>query len=349
MGLEGIVLDGVTAGGWMIWFAFFFALGAAGTAVARGYARHRNLVDHPGERRSHSTPTPRGGGVSIVAALMVAMLVLALRGTPQFALLLAMAIGLAMVAGIGMIDDHRPLSPWLRLSVHAVAAALLGLAVADSAQSPLAGLFAFALAMVLTNVWNFMDGINGIAASQAALVAALLAGWQAAGAWSALALALVAACLGFLPFNFPRARIFLGDVGSGAIGFALASLLALEIRLPDSGADLLLLLPLSAFLVDAGLTLLRRAMRGERWWTAHAQHAYQAWARRSGHARVTVAYAAWTLAAVALAVSLGSASLGFILKIAVAWYTTAAVAWGVLQARDPNKSAEKRQLQKDGE
>ncbi|RNF85354.1 MraY family glycosyltransferase [Montanilutibacter psychrotolerans] len=348
MRLEGIVLDGVTAGSGMIWFAFFFALGAAGTAVARGYARHRNLVDLPGERRSHSTPTPRGGGVSIVAALMVAMFVLALRGTPQVAALLAMAIGLAMVAGIGMIDDHRPLSPWLRLSVHAVAATLLGLAIADSAQSPLAGLFAFALAMALTNVWNFMDGINGIAASQAALVAGLLAGWQA-GAWSALALALVAACLGFLPFNFPRARIFLGDVGSGAIGFALAGLLALVIRLPDSGADLLLLLPLSAFLVDAGLTLLRRAVRGERWWTAHAQHAYQVWARRSGHAWVTVAYAAWTLAAVALAASLGNASQTFILKITVAWYTTAAVAWGVLQALDPNKSAGKRQPQKDGE
>src|SRR5690606_33960890 len=112
--------------------------------------------------------------------------------------------------------------------------------------------------------------------------------------------ALLAACAGFLPFNLPKARIFLGDVGSGALGFALAalfSLLALEL---DWLHAPVLLLPLGAFFVDATLTLGARMVRGERWWTPHAQHAYQRWTRRIGsHGTVASAYFAWTATAVA--------------------------------------------------
>lgn len=312
------------------WLLVYFCIGVAGTWLARRYALRQSLIDEPGERRSHSVATPRGGGIAIVIAMLVATCALAIRRPADAPLLAAFAIGLLLVAGIGWVDDHRPLSPWWRLTTHAVAAALLGLAIADLQQSPLLGLCVFVAAMVLTNVWNFMDGINGLAASQAALVGAGIA-VLAGGSWGLLGFALVAACLGFLPFNFPRARIFLGDVGSGAIGFTVAALAGV------AGARLgerwwLLLLPLSVFLVDASLTLLRRLLRGERWWTPHTQHAYQAWARRIGHTRVTLAFAGVTALALLSGYCLASqSSVTFIASITVAWYTCCAFLWLRLQ------------------
>ncbi|WP_242002991.1 lipopolysaccharide biosynthesis protein [Vulcaniibacterium tengchongense] len=306
----------------------FACAGALGTWLARGYALRRQLIDEPGERRSHSVATPRGGGIAIVAALVAAAAWLAWRRPQDAPLLGAFAVGLLLVGGIGLLDDHRPLSPWLRLAVQAMAAALYaGVAGAASGSLWLAAL-AFVAAMVLVNVWNFMDGINGLAASQAALAAAAFA-YAAGGAWAWLGAALVAACLGFLPFNFPSARIFLGDVGSGALGFALAGLLVAAT--PRNGAVLgaaWLALPVSAFLIDAGLTLLGRLVRGERWWTPHTRHAYQAWARRRGHSRVTLAYAGFT--AVAAILALCAASLRepvFIACIVLAWYTCGALLW----------------------
>ncbi|MFC3551849.1 lipopolysaccharide biosynthesis protein [Lysobacter cavernae] len=311
------------------WLVLYFCIGVVGTWLARRYALKQQLIDQPGERRSHSTATPRGGGIAIVIALLVAVLALAIRRPQDAPLLVVFALGLALVAGVGWIDDHRPLSPWWRLSVHVLAAALFAFAVADVHGSPALAVCAFIATMALTNVWNFMDGINGLAASQAMIVGAAIA-WLVGGSWAGLGWALAAACAGFLPFNFPRARIFLGDVGSGAIGFTVAALLV--VACARSGAkSALLLLPLTAFLTDAGLTLLRRVLRGERWWTAHTQHAYQAWARRRGHAWVTLAYAAVTLLSIALWPSLGSSSPFFIVCITAAWYTCAAFLWWWLQ------------------
>lgn len=144
--------------------------------------------------------------------------------------------GLLIVAGIGWWDDHKPLSPWLRLVVQGVAALALAAGAGWESGQWLPALLAFGAAMVLVNVWNFMDGINGLASGQAALAAL---GYAAllTGEWHWLALALLAGCVGFLPFNFPRARIFLGDVGSGALGYVLAALLAAGlIQLPEDRA-----------------------------------------------------------------------------------------------------------------
>ncbi|MGO4222079.1 lipopolysaccharide biosynthesis protein [Lysobacter sp. TAF61] len=312
------------------WLAIYFCIGVAGTWLARRYAIRQSLIDQPGERRSHDVATPRGGGIAIVIAVAVAACALALQRPLDAPLLAAFGVGLLLVAGIGWVDDHRPLSPWWRLIVHVVAAGLFGLAVADVYQSPWLGACAFAATIGLTNVWNFMDGINGLAASQAALVAAGLAA-MASGVWGLLGMALAAACIGFLPFNFPRARIFLGDVGSGAIGFSVAALAVV------AGARLgshfwVVLLPLSVFLVDAGLTLLRRLLRGERWWTPHTQHAYQAWARSVGHNRVTLAYAGATAVAILAAFWLAShPDIAFITSITLAWYTCCAFLWVGLQ------------------
>ena len=309
------------------WLALHFALTLAGTWLARRYALGRRLLDEPGERRSHSEPTPRGGGVAIVLALLVAMAALAAR-VPQWVPLLGLVgAGLILVAATGWIDDHRPLSPWLRLAVHALSAALLALACIVAGAGVAQALAGFALALVLVNVWNFMDGIDGLAASQAALAAAAFAlASPAAGIAWWLGWALCAACLGFLPFNFPRARIFLGDVGSGALGYVLAVLATLASR--GEAGRAWVLLPLSAFLVDAALTLGTRIVRGERWWTPHVQHLYQRLARRwRGHRKVTCVYAAWTLAAIGLTWSVRSSGPTFIMCAVCAWYLVGVGIW----------------------
>lgn len=313
-----------------VWLALFFAIGALGTWLARTYATQRNLIDHPGERRSHASATPRGGGIAIVVALLVATLALAMRDPMRAAQLLGFALGLGLVAGIGWWDDHRPLPALLRLGVHAIAAAILALVVFLAHGETSLTIWAFVAALVLTNVWNFMDGINGLAASQAALVAAAFAGLSGS-VWGWLAWALLAASAGFLPFNFPRARIFLGDVGSGALGFTIA---ALAVTIPGTSDALwpLALLPVAAFVIDASLTLARRVCRGERWWTAHSQHAYQVWARRSGsHIPVTVGYAIWTSLGIGLGAWLRAMPWSFMLAGVLAWYMSGAFLWWCLQ------------------
>lgn len=325
-----------------LWLLVHFAIGLAGTWAARQYALRRELIDHPGERRSHSVPTPRGGGVAIVVALLVATCVLGWRYPQQVVFFAGFAVGLVLVAGIGLLDDHRPLSPWLRLIVQAVAAAIFALAVAATwGRLPLA-LLAFALVMVLANIWNFMDGINGIAASQAALLGLGLA-FVLGGAWGWLALALAAGCLGFLPFNFPRARIFLGDVGSGALGFALAALLSVAASDPGYGGPVLLI-PLSAFVVDSGLTLARRVFRKEPWWRSHAQHAYQRWAASAGnHTVVTLMYAGWTVAGWGMVWWLAHMEGRHAVLWCLLWVTVSTLIWICLQAAFPSdKSVQTR-------
>lgn len=300
------------------------ALSAGGTAAARSYALRRRLVDVPGVRRSHSVATPRGGGAGPVVAILAAML--AVPGMPDRTWLAAIA--LAGVAIVGGWDDHKSLPATLRLMVHVVAGAAIAVSMFDLRTAPLLFIGVFAAAVVLVNVWNFMDGINGIAASQAALVASAVAAIEPGMCVPAAMVAV--ACVAFLPFNFPRARIFLGDVGSGALGLALAWLCAGVVAAkPING--LAMAVPLSAFLVDAGLTLLRRILRRERWWQPHAQHAYQGLARRYGHTAVTIAYAAWTVAVSAAMVVIAPIGRAFTIASVVVCYMTAALLWLMLQ------------------
>lgn len=320
----------------LVWLLSFVALGAAGTWLARRYALSRSLIDEPGERRSHAIATPRGGGLAILCALLVAVAWLALRMPGHPSWLPAFAFGVVAVGLIGLVDDHRPLPASVRLCVHVAAAAVFALALGSGA-SPVLAAGAFLACVALVNVWNFMDGINGIAATQAALVAFALAA-ATGGATTWLALALAGACLGFLPFNLPRARIFLGDVGSGVLGFAIAALAASVVHESPASWPMVALAP-SAFLVDSAATLLRRVVRGERWWTPHAQHAYQVCARRWGHARVTSAYGAWTLAAVALASAAASLEARFMVALVMAWYTLSALLWLWLQQLEPQRRA----------
>ena len=277
--------------------AMLALLSAVLTCGAIGYARARKLYDLPGERRSHTIATARGGGIAIVLVALTALAVAAVQ-LPQWRGHIAVfGLGLLAVAGIGWWDDHRPLSARVRLYVHVGASLLLAGLALRITQSPLIALCGFALSVCLINVWNFMDGINGIAASQAALVGvgfALLLPWPLSlPGW-----VLAAACLGFLPFNFPRARIFMGDVGSGALGYLVAGVWVFTAAHMQNSL-VALALPLVAFLGDAGLTLLRRVWAGERITQAHAQHLYQRLTQCGcSHAFVTTAYFVFTLLAI---------------------------------------------------
>lgn len=313
-----------------VWLVLVALVTAAATWAARWYALHGNLMDQPGDRRSHHVATPRGGGISIVLVVLVVGLYLMSRDTSVRALWIGFLPGLLLVAGIGWWDDHRPLSPWLRLAVQAWAALMLAAGAGWQSGHWLPALLAFGAAMVLVNVWNFMDGINGLATTQAGLAALAFAGLLT-GEWRWLSLALLAGCLGFLPFNFPNARIFLGDVGSGALGFILAGLTtAALVTMPPATAPLLLI-PLCPFLVDAGFTLAGRMLRGERWWTPHVGHLYQMGSRRYGHTAVTLVYMAFGSIGILLSLAWPSAtSAGNVLTAAVI-YVAGATLWGLLR------------------
>ncbi len=315
-----------------VWLLLHFAGAAIGTWWARRYALKGNLMDQPGERRSHSVPTPRGGGIAIVAVVVVAGLVVGLQSPDDRWLLWSFVPGLLIVAGIGWWDDHRPLSPWLRLGVQGVAAVLLAMGVWSATDTLDYGVLAFLAAMILVNVWNFMDGINGLAASQALLAAlAYAALMPAGGALPWVAWALFAACAGFLPFNFPRARIFMGDVGSGALGYTLAMLATTSFVAAPSGAMPLILLPLCAFLVDAGFTLAWRMLRGERWWTPHVSHLYQWAARRVGHPAVTVIYFVFGSVTLLLSFTLPSTTFVTTAAVVAGTYGVGGVLWVLLR------------------
>ncbi|HEX5694080.1 MAG TPA: lipopolysaccharide biosynthesis protein [Arenimonas sp.] len=264
----------------------------------RGWALRRGVLDAPDHRRLHATPTPRGGGVGIALVLLAAAPWLG-PGWGWF------AGGLALCAGAGLVDDLWPLPPLAKGLLQSLGAACLaaGYPLLPELWGAATGhVLAWLLVLVMVNFWNFMDGSNGLAASQAMLAALGLAALvPAAGPVAWLAVALAAACLGFLPLNFPRARLFLGDVGSHALGYALAALLLLSVASAGDRAWLLVL-PVSAMVLDASLTLLSRARRRQRLWRAHREHLYQrAVAHGWSHAAVCLLYAGWTLAMIALA------------------------------------------------
>ncbi|HOV95311.1 MAG TPA: glycosyltransferase family 4 protein [Thermomonas sp.] len=273
-----------------------FAASLLGTLWALEHAHRQGLLDHPGARRSHQTPTARGGGLGIAVA---ALLLCAWLGWSASVFWYWAGVGLLVIACIGWWDDHRSLPAWPRLVTHVVAGAVLAFALWRQGQTVDVAIMAFVLVPVLVNVWNFMDGIDGLATSQAALCACA-ASVCGSGAAQVLALSVLAACLGFLPFNYPKARIFLGDVGSGVLGYLVALLLAVGLPAQPKATWLVWLLPASLMWVDAGMTLFWRILRGERWWQPHVQHVYQRLARRVGHRRVTAVYAGWTALAIGI-------------------------------------------------
>lgn len=305
-------------------------LSALLTWAARGYALRQQLMDQPGERRSHSVATPRGGGIAIVISLLVTAAVAVWAWPESTPTVLVASLGLVLVAGIGWWDDHRPLPAMRRLLVHFIAAALLAGLVKVNGGSWLLAALVLLFTASLINIWNFMDGINGIAASQAVVAMLGLAPvlpWP----YSLAAVALGLACLGFLPFNFPRARIFMGDVGSGALGYAVAAVLALASVRTDINW-ILLLVPVSPFLVDAGFTLLARIISGQRWMEPHTQHVYQrAVQAGASHPQVTGMYFALGLFSITVFNVCSNLQPRWEAAVAIAWFTALSVLWLLLR------------------
>ena len=312
------------------------AVAALGGAVATGFgveavrrfALRRQILDVPNERSSHVAPTPRGGGVAIVAACAAGWAVDAASGAGGA--LAALAVSALLVAVVSAVDDVRTLTARSRFTAHVVAAAVLivGAGGWDVVEVPFVGAVPLgwggaALAGVwvvgLTNAFNFMDGIDGIAGAQGAVAGTA---WAVVGAGlgqAAVGLtgALVAgAALGFLVHNWPPARIFMGDVGSAFLGFTLAAvaLVADGARIPV--AAVLFVWP---FVFDASYTFVRRLRRGENVFEAHRSHVYQrlviaGWTHRgvslvyAGLAALSASSgAAWALGGPAVAVALGLA------------------------------------------
>ncbi|MEW6267177.1 MAG: glycosyltransferase family 4 protein [Thermodesulfobacteriota bacterium] len=266
----------------------------------RAYALKRNVLDRPNYRSSHTQPTPRGGGLGLATAFEAALAALYLAGHLSWAGWLALAPAAALVAGIGFWDDHQPLPAYRRLLAQ-LAAAVWALAwwpaLRESGRMVAPWLPAWLWLILillgllwLTNLYNFMDGIDGLAGLEAvstAGVAGLLLGLDGQTGPALSCWALAAASAGFLYWNWPPAVIFMGDVGSGFIGFVLGVLALISAAQEPKWLAVWIIL-LGVFEVDATITLLRRMIRGARWYEAHREHAYQHSARRWGHRRVTM-------------------------------------------------------------
>ena len=293
--------------------------------------RRRDILDHPNERSAHRVPTPRGGGIAVIGSLLLAWFVLAGAGLAVPGVI-GVSLGAGILAVVSWVDDLRGLSPLLRLLAQIVV-----VTIGICARAPgegWAGFVAIGLLWIwCTNLFNFMDGIDGITGTEAAAIGIGLLLFASVGTGAdpgltMLAAAMVGAALGFLVWNWSPARIFLGDVGSAPLGYLLGFLL-LDLVMRGFW-KVALILPLY-FLADASITLARRLLRGELVWRAHREHFYQqavraglshaavverviaadfvligcGWAAENGWSAVSLAIAATTVAALLAALGQG--------------------------------------------
>jgi UDP-GlcNAc:undecaprenyl-phosphate/decaprenyl-phosphate GlcNAc-1-phosphate transferase len=277
--------------------------------------RRLSVIDVPGERSSHAAPTPRGGGAPVAAGLLVAA-ALTLAASHAEALAFLAAVGFFGL--VGLLDDLRGLSAPLRLGLQAGGSAAVAVVLTGGLSLPPSARAVAVLAILVwlsgfVNAFNFMDGVNGISGAHAlvgGLAYACLGEWRQDTLMVTGGLATAVGACAFLPWNagLPwnggRARVFLGDVGSYALGAALAVLAACAVLqdVPVEAAAG----PVALYLADTGWTLLLRIRRGERWLEAHRTHTYQRWYDAGlTHQEVT----ALTAAATVLLCALGMTSL----------------------------------------
>jgi UDP-GlcNAc:undecaprenyl-phosphate GlcNAc-1-phosphate transferase len=255
------------------------------------------LIDRPNSRSLHASPVPRTGGIGVLAGVVCGWLVF----SPP--VVVSLWGGLALLVLISFIDDARGLPVAIRLIVHlAVAAGLSGTTMLPDHGVVAALVAALAIAW-MTNLYNFMDGADGLAGGMTAIgfvFYAIAAGWAGAPVLCGLSLCVAAAATAFLVFNFHPARVFLGDAGSIPLGF-LAGAFGLLGWLERIWPWWFPLLVFSAFVVDASVTLVRRFVRRERIWQAHRDHFYQRLVRMGwGHRRTALAEYALMVATGAL-------------------------------------------------
>ena len=277
--------------------------------LIRRYAERRQILDHPNERSSHVMPMPRGGGLAIVL-IVTGTGISSINETEPSHVLIYLICGL-VIAYLGWRDDIHSLSRSVRFAVQGLVAAvsIYGLGYAKAVTIPLVGewqlgvfgiIITFLWIIGLTNAYNFMDGIDGIAGG-VAFAAGL--GWMALAAHARIpfafwiALAIAASSLGFLGHNWSPAKIFMGDVASTFLGYTFAVLPLLS---SDESGDALMLgtLLMWTFIMDAGVTFIRRTLKRENVFAAHRTHLYQRLVIGGySHAKVSALYIALTLLA----------------------------------------------------
>lgn len=305
-----------------------FAAAVFLTIRLRAYAVAKGMMDQPNARSSHVVQTPRGGGAAIVLVTMLSLVYLWVAGAVTGAVFGALAGGGALVALAGWLDDRGGLSPGVRFLAHLAASSAVAAAVGHIGELQFGGALVklgwvgFPISVLglawLINLTNFMDGIDGIAASQAAFVLTasyLLCGDASSGMVAGVATA--AAACGFGVLNWPPAKIFMGDVGSGFLGFMIGTAVLMGANARSSGGIWPYLILSSAFIVDSTITLLRRMATGQKWLQPHRSHAYQHAARRWGHRAVTLTFLAvnliWVLPLAWLATERPAAGAGLAL------------------------------------
>ena len=291
----------------MLSLFIFFLLAFAMTYFMRAYALKKNIIDNPNERSSHSVPTPRGGGVAVVCSYLLALAVLI------YSQQLTVHIGLTLmgagfvIALLGFLDDHGHINSMLRLAIHFLVAIGAVISLGGFAEVTIfnglqlgfvANIIAVLFLVWLLNLYNFMDGINGIASVEAITTTASMAilYYLLNTSLNSDLLWLLAACVfGFLLWNFPKAKIFMGDACSGFLGLTLGilALIALKENLALFCAWIICL---GVFVVDATYTLIKRVLNGHKMYDAHRSHSYQILSRKWGsHTPVTLTVAAINL------------------------------------------------------
>lgn len=253
--------------------------------------RRVNVVDKPNARSSHTAPTVRGGGLAIVLVICSVGLYLGLQRSDGG--LLGITVSCIFLGLISFVDDIRPISWYLRFACHATCAIVSLFAcgiLGETHRLPIEAstlakgtiwLLVWLWVAGFTNVFNFMDGINGIAASQAVIASLagtwllILGGVELSNTIVVFSIAVCGSALGFLPHNYPRPRMFMGDVGSAPLGYLLASLCVWSASTFGWWLIVPLMLLQANFLLDTALTLARRIRRGEAWYEAHREHFYQ--------------------------------------------------------------------------
>lgn len=280
----------------LLLFSFIMLISLLLTELIRRNSLKKNLLDTPNERSSHSIATPHGGGLSIVITFLLAVGFSNL--VPSNIVFALMGSG-TLVAAVGFWDDHGHIAAKWRLLSHFIAAFwvlfwLGGIPVFHllgyNVDAGWLGIVIVSFLLVwLLNLFNFMDGIDGIAASEAIIIAcgsAYFSWLNGLENLSFISLILAASTAGFLILNWAPAKIFMGDVGSGFLGLMLGILAYANIV--EGGLIWIWFILWAVFLVDSGITLFRRILKGEKWYEAHCSHAYQHAARKWGHKRVTI-------------------------------------------------------------
>lgn len=263
-----------------------FAVALAFTWLVAKNASRLGLMDVPNVRSSHKLITPRGGGLGIVAGVATGILLLAAFGSPPSRPLEILLLGAAAITVLGLIDDLHPLPAAYRLIGHVVVSTAVVISLGGVGRLPLPPPLDVSIGWVgapftvlwlvsVTNFFNFMDGIDGLAGGQtvASCIGVAIAAWSSGAVEFALVLA--AATLGFLVLNRPPARVFLGDAGSTSLGFAIAGLPLLAPTGQQPMALFAVTVGLALFLLDPVETLFRLAQAGHRIGTAHRAHSYQ--------------------------------------------------------------------------